>query len=133
MDFVASPHAAHPGLVVALNGKKDRRVGKCECYRTAFSSPNVRVQVHLTIPPSRQRGLVLRQGRVDLGIVRVEVGALDLIDGFPLIQLIIGCLIARYNRNSSLFELGYRLPPSRGKLSAVRLTDEGGERRRRTS
>ena len=32
-----------------------------------------------------------------------------------------------------MFRLGARLPPRRGKLSSVRVTDEGGDKRRRTS
>ena len=53
----------------------------------------------------RSGGLQRRQGRVDFRIVGVEVGAENLVFGFPLVQLIIGRVIARHSINSSLFEL----------------------------
>ena len=41
-------------------------------------------------------GLQVRQGGVNFCVVGVEVGALDLVGGFLLIQLIIGCLTGRH-------------------------------------
>lgn len=44
----------------------------------------------------RSGGSLPRQGGVDFGVVRIEVGAQDLVLRLPLVQLVVGCVIGRH-------------------------------------
>ena len=49
--------------------------------------------------------LQCREGRLQLGVIGVEVGAEHRVGGFPLTEIVVCCVIGCHNINSSLFEL----------------------------